>query len=856
MKKMLAIFLTICMLASTLCIPAFAEEPVSGVVLRVSAVQKNGVTVVLNDYRTFEEGWNSAIVYALTDNYERVVVDLYANWSAVGGVFGDDDGEGFDNETIYIPDDVKITINMNGHTINRGLTEWVSDGEVMYIDDDADVIINDGTITGGWSSNGAGGIHVKDDVRLTLNDVHIIGNTADDSDGAGIALCSDAVFTMNGGSFQDNYMIGITKGDYGGAIYINDGTATFKDVLFKNNHTPIDENYGTAIYADDSRVTLNNCTFEGNGLDASYHKYYQSVIYACDSTFTVTGCTFKNNRCGDLVFLKDSALSMASSVFTGITDTDNMIDATLGSSIYITDTIFADNSAHVISVDGGLADDSFFRNCTFKNTKGRNGYAFGIYNCLVTFFDCDFGDSVFDKQYILITNSPVTREDAVIGVRGILPNGATSFTDYYKDFVSGWSAAIGTAITNTYDRIVVDLYGDWTASDGEFCDSGVGFDWDAIHFPANVKVTLNMNGHTINRGLEAEEDNGEVICIDENAEVVINDGTIKGGYSDNGAGGIHIKSGAKVTLNNVHVVENAVEGDDGAGIAVYDGATLVMKGGSISRNTLDRSFILVGVIPPAGALYADNATVILDKVTISDNDALYYGSEGVAIYAKNSIVAVNECTISGNAVKKGEDRLEAESVIEAVGSELIITNTNFTGNGSTVLDPDSSHDTFLLSLQDSSLAMENCRITGNSPYGLFFFNRSDGDLRNVTITDNNSFVLRSWNEDNTVTMTKCVLNNNTPADKGEDIKKVVTGTLVMLECSLGDTSFVDKGDVDFGDGVNSTASIFGEGSLTMIIAFTALIAAVASLLVNVSARKKAVPAAAANAADDEDEDEE
>ena len=212
--------------------------------------------------------------------------------------------------------------------------------------------------------------------------------------------------------------------------------------------------------------------------------------------------------------------------------------------------------------------------------------------------------------------------------------------------------------------------------------------------------------------------------------------------------------------------------------------------------------------------------------------------------------------MSGNAVKKGEDRLEAESVIEAVGSELIITNTNFTGNGSTVLDPDSSHDSFLFSLQDSSLAMENCRITGNSPYGLFFFNRSDGDLRNVTITDNNSFVLRSWNEDNTVTMTKCVLNNNTPADKGEDIKKVVTGTLVMLECSLGDTSFVDKGDVDFGDGVNSTASIFGEGSLTMIIAFTALIAAVASLLVNVSARKKAVPAAAANAADDEDEDEE
>ena len=47
---------------------------------------------------------------------------------------------------------------------------------------------------------------------------------------------------------------------------------------------------------------------------------------------------------------------------------------------------------------------------------------------------------------------------------------------------------------------------------------------------------------------------------------------------------------------------------------------------------------------------------------------------------------------------------------------------------------------------------------------------------------------------------------------------------------------------------NTTASIFGEGSLAMIVSLVALIASVAALVVNVSAQKKAVPATANNQA--------
>jgi hypothetical protein len=43
---------------------------------------------------------------------------------------------------------------------------------------------------------------------------------------------------------------------------------------------------------------------------------------------------------------------------------------------------------------------------------------------------------------------------------------------------------------------------------------GDGFAWSTIYVPENANISLNLNGHTINRGLEDSEDDGEVIYID------------------------------------------------------------------------------------------------------------------------------------------------------------------------------------------------------------------------------------------------------------------------------------------------------------------------------------------------------
>jgi hypothetical protein len=61
---------------------------------------------------------------------------------------------------------------------------------------------------------------------------------------------------------------------------------------------------------------------------------------------------------------------------------------------------------------------------------------------------------------------------------------------------------------------------------------------------------------------------------------------------------------------------------------------------------------------------------------------------------------------------------------------------------------------------------------------------------------------------------------------------------------MGDSDFNNKSLAIFEDaeGNQFPASIFGEGSLAMIVAFAALVASIAAIMVNVSSKKKTAPA--------------
>ena len=433
MKKFLAILMAICMMASMLCVSAFAADS-DPIVMEISGLEKDGKTIVsLNYWTKFDEGWEKAVDLACDNAFmeehdlDRIIVDLRADWNAnEDGEFGKSSWDGFQYSTIYVPSDTRITINLNGHNINRGLGDNNEyDGEVIYVDDNADLIINGGKdgdpivkssentegipmgmITGGNSDNGAGGIHIMDGAKVTLNNVNLIGNAVDDDDGSAIAAYDGAVLVMNGGSVSNNTLWRSFKSyvtPYG-AIYLNDATGYFNNVEFADNiFRGHDYAYGVAIGSDDSDLTLENCTFKHNGYKNASNNIWtpQSVIEIEGGTVNIKNCVFENNGTNgnligpDLMRIEDADATITGSVFCN--NWSEIIIRCYSVKLEVTDCHFEGNSGNVFH--GEAKEGSFFKNCTFTNNSQGSYWTFVFEeNNKLTFEDCEIDDDASFKN--------------------------------------------------------------------------------------------------------------------------------------------------------------------------------------------------------------------------------------------------------------------------------------------------------------------------------------------------------------------------------------------------------------------------------------------------------------------------
>ena len=353
-------------------------------------------------------------------------------------------------------------------------------------------------------------------------------------------------------------------------------------------------------------------------------------------------------------------------------------------------------------------------------------------------------------------------------------------------------------------------------------------------------------------------DDGEVIHVDSGAQLIINDGTITGGFSNSGAGGIYIESGANVTLNNVNIDGNKVKNDDGAGIGVYGGATLTMNGGSISNNVMIRDF---SADVYGGGIYVEDSTATLTDVVIKNNsydsgsaDEMY----GSAVYSTDSNVTLINCTVEGNGVTKDDSNYYCTSTVYAEDSTLVIENTSFIGNGSKNIWQRSEYSddyraSTVISANDTDLTMSGGKFTDNNQVFLLSLLDSVVTVDGVDFTGNKSLALSVY-----VPCSAPSTFSNCKFDAGSTYKefdydfqfKSKNEDITFVDCDFGKATFSNKNAVTFNGGnvSNVIGSIFGEGSLAMIVSLVALIASVAALVVNVSSQKKAVPATANNQA--------
>ena len=263
----------------------------------------------------------------------------------------------------------------------------------------------------------------------------------------------------------------------------------------------------------------------------------------------------------------------------------------------------------------------------------------------------------------------------------------------------------------------------------------------------NRDVTINLNGHTIDRNLDEAVANGQVLRIEAECTVTINGpGTITGGFNlgtkeNIDGGGIHnmgtlVLNDVTVTGNNCIKWSGTTFSGRGGGIYTGKGSSLTMNGGLISNNTARGG---------GGGVFTEEAVLFsLNEVTIDDNESESKGG-GVRILALDKTPAtavMTDCVISNNrATDVGSDRASEGGGVYMQKGKLTMTRCNITKNKSSFAGAG------FFSLGGTTYAT-NCVITENSAFletdkmyggGISLYKNSTYTMDGGTIENNSSF---------------------------------------------------------------------------------------------------------------------
>ena len=126
--------------------------------------------------------WNTAVQESI-DTGKQVTFTIEDNWTAPanGSSTSFGTGTGFSNGRILVPEGANIILDLNGHTVDRGLNgkTAVENGGVISVAGTLEITdgsSSNGVITGGNTTVNGGGIYVDGGGMLTLSSGKITGN--------------------------------------------------------------------------------------------------------------------------------------------------------------------------------------------------------------------------------------------------------------------------------------------------------------------------------------------------------------------------------------------------------------------------------------------------------------------------------------------------------------------------------------------------------------------------------------------------------------------------------------------------------------------------------------------------------
>ena len=159
-------------------------------------------------------------------------------------------------------------------------------------------------------------------------------------------------------------------------------------------------------------------------------------------------------------------------------------------------------------------------------------------------------------------------------------------------------------------HVLATLTEDWSADNNSFADDGIGFSNGSIVVEKGTIITLDLNGHKIDRKLTDAIANGSALVV--RGELTLQDskynsneildaynanynedlhllvqGGITGGNSENSGGGIDIDGGTFVMNGGMIYGNNNTNQEEscgGGGIYAYNGAEIIINDGLITKN--------------------------------------------------------------------------------------------------------------------------------------------------------------------------------------------------------------------------------------------------------------------------------
>ena len=337
-------------------------------------------------------------------------------------------------------------------------------------------------------------------------------------------------------------------------------------------------------------------------------------------------------------------------------------------------------------------------------------------------------------------------------------------------YVDSWTA-LQDAINNSSEGDVIVLTAD------AVCTNNTRLNVE------NKTVTIELNGHTIDRNRKSGTGNGQVFGVTGTSHLTITDvagtGTITGGFSSNG-GGIFIDTNATVAINGGSIQGNTSDSSDGGdGGGVYNKGTLIMNGGAIAFNKADDT---------GGGIYCtDSGTIQLDNALITGNYADDDNGGGMNLHLKDNNSYIKNSTITNNLCG---DHHGGAIRMDAKGKTLLIETTHIEGNTAS----DNGGGIYItegkIEINDSFVNKNTAGNDGGAVYG------EDGT---TLIAVNTEFNMNTAAGDggaikfhDLMTLTSCKVNENVTEDSGgaiyyddSDHTLELTDTEVNSNMSIG-----------------------------------------------------------------------